>query len=185
MASNINSVSIDENFPVAGRDNDSQGFRDNFSVIKNSFASAKSEIEDLQFNSARKDGANNFNNNNIVNANFIDCSEELVDGASVNATTTINYQDGPYHIYQLTSNVLFNLTGFPDTGKVGRMRVHLTSDDTNRIATFAVSGGGTLKSDASVPGTITVDSANDPLIFEFWTYNNGDTVFMTYLGQFT
>ncbi len=32
MASNITTTNLDENFPVAGRDNDSQGFRDNFSI---------------------------------------------------------------------------------------------------------------------------------------------------------
>ena len=35
MASNINYVNVDETFPVAGQDNDSQGFRDNFSTIRN------------------------------------------------------------------------------------------------------------------------------------------------------
>ena len=34
MASNINTNTIDENYPVAGIDNDSQGFRDNFTSIK-------------------------------------------------------------------------------------------------------------------------------------------------------
>ena len=34
MASNINSDAIDKDYPVAGQDNDSQGFRDNFNTIK-------------------------------------------------------------------------------------------------------------------------------------------------------
>jgi len=40
MASNINFSSIDETFPIAGKDNDSQGFRDNFQSIKNSLEAA-------------------------------------------------------------------------------------------------------------------------------------------------
>ena len=48
MASNINSDAIDALYPVAGQDNDSQGFRDNFSTIKNSLATAKTEITTLQ-----------------------------------------------------------------------------------------------------------------------------------------
>ena len=35
MASNINPANVDGTYPIAGQDNDSQGFRDNFSVIKN------------------------------------------------------------------------------------------------------------------------------------------------------
>ena len=45
MASNIDTTSIDATFPVAGQDNNSQGFRDNFNVSKNNFTAAKSEIE--------------------------------------------------------------------------------------------------------------------------------------------
>ena len=48
MASDIDITSIDTAYPVAGQDNDSQGFRDNFTNINNNFTEAKSEIEDLQ-----------------------------------------------------------------------------------------------------------------------------------------
>ena len=48
MASNINTSNIDTAYPVAGQDNDSQGFRDNFTNINDNFTEAKSEIEDLQ-----------------------------------------------------------------------------------------------------------------------------------------
>ena len=34
MASTIDDTSIDATFPVAGQDNNSQGFRDNFNQIK-------------------------------------------------------------------------------------------------------------------------------------------------------
>ena len=34
MASTINYLGINENFPVAGQDNDTQVFRDNFDTIK-------------------------------------------------------------------------------------------------------------------------------------------------------
>ena len=37
MASNINSTGVDATFPIAGQDNDSQGFRNNFNTIKNNF----------------------------------------------------------------------------------------------------------------------------------------------------
>jgi hypothetical protein len=48
MSSNINPNNIDREFPVAGQDNDSQGFRDNFTSIKNNFSFASAEISDLQ-----------------------------------------------------------------------------------------------------------------------------------------
>ena len=48
MASNINPNNINGNYPVAGQDNDSQGFRDNFTNISNNFSFAQTEITALQ-----------------------------------------------------------------------------------------------------------------------------------------
>ncbi len=48
MASNINTTIIDTTYPIAGQDNDSQGFRDNFFNTNQNFIEAKSEIEALQ-----------------------------------------------------------------------------------------------------------------------------------------
>jgi hypothetical protein len=45
--SNIISETIDGTYPVAGVDNDTQGFRDNFTIIKTGLATAQSEITSL------------------------------------------------------------------------------------------------------------------------------------------
>jgi len=52
MASNITSLTIDNEYPVAGVDNDSQGFRDNFTIIKDSLAAAKAELSRLKAKAA-------------------------------------------------------------------------------------------------------------------------------------
>jgi len=48
MASNINPYNVDGTYPIAGQDNSSQGFRDNFTNIKNNLIFAQNEINDLQ-----------------------------------------------------------------------------------------------------------------------------------------
>ena len=48
MTSNINPNNIDTTYPIAGQDNDSQGFRDNFTNVKTNFEYAETEIDDLQ-----------------------------------------------------------------------------------------------------------------------------------------
>ena len=45
MASLVNPSNINGNFPIAGQDNDSQGFRDNFTNIRNNFTFIKAEVE--------------------------------------------------------------------------------------------------------------------------------------------
>jgi len=54
MASDIIPGNIDGTFPIAGIDNDTQGFRTNFTNTSTNFTEAKSEIEDLQSKSILK-----------------------------------------------------------------------------------------------------------------------------------
>ena len=67
----INYLSINENFPVAGQDNDTQVFRDNSDTIKTSLRNAKDELTDILTNAAYKDEANDFELNNISNAVYM------------------------------------------------------------------------------------------------------------------
>ena len=48
MASNINTTNIDITYPIAGQDNDTQGFRNNFTNIRNNLNIAALEITNLQ-----------------------------------------------------------------------------------------------------------------------------------------
>lgn len=183
--SSIDYISIDETYPIAGRDNDSQGFRDNFSIIKNNFEAAKGEIEDLQFNVVRVDQANDFNKQNIVNANFVACSEELFDGGTVSTTTLVNWQDGSYQIFQVTGDMQFTLSGFPSSGTVGKMKIQVVADDVNRQINFGISQGGTFKKSSNVPALpLTINASTEYHVFEFWTYNGGSVIFMDYVGPF-
>jgi hypothetical protein len=50
MSSNINTNLLDITFPIAGQDNDTQGFRTNWSVIRNNLNTASAEITSLQAN---------------------------------------------------------------------------------------------------------------------------------------
>jgi len=52
MSSNINVTDLDITFPIAGQDNDTQGFRTNFTVIKNNLNTAAIEITNLEANVA-------------------------------------------------------------------------------------------------------------------------------------
>ena len=66
MASNIVPGNVDGTYPKAGQDNSSQGFRDNFTAIKNNFTEAVTEIVDLQTNKANLNAASNFTDNEVT-----------------------------------------------------------------------------------------------------------------------
>lgn len=130
MTSQIQPDAIDVEFPVAGQDNDSQGFRDNFSVIQNSLATAASEITDLQTNAARLDVDNDFNGNIIgnVQTNRLYGTVFTKSNPPV-GTVTVDYEEGELCVISLTSagNRSIRIENWP-TGKLntevyGKVRV--------------------------------------------------------------
>jgi hypothetical protein len=179
MASNINYVSIDATFPLAGRDNDSQGFRDNFNYIKNSLMEAKSEITDIQDNGVRIDQSNDFGGNestdgqNIVGANFLKCSEEYYNGDTTMSNVYVDYRNGSYQGFQLIgSNIMLTLDKFPVDGKAGKMRLHISSNGIQRSFYFASQNGSIKKSPAAlelfnktnIRCTATIDDSSDHVV---------------------
>jgi hypothetical protein len=202
MASNIISETIDGAYPVAGIDNNTQGFRDNFSIIKNNFAAAKVEIETLQENTAKLDETNNFRGSNINEANFQAVTEQFFPIGGLAPLVTgidIDFRNGHYQTVVIdTANVTLNLVGWPDivldavATRVAKFTVELrgagTSPSVPKTITWTTRGGGVgtvFKTNASFPTPFTVDnSVEDPVIVEFWSYNGGSTVYANYLGRF-
>ena len=189
MASNIDDVSINSAYPVAGQDNDSQGFRDNFGTIKSNFVASKAEIEALQDNTAKKNEANNFLGNNISNANLVDVSEELNAGGTVQASQNIDFQFGPVQTFIISGDVTLSTTGWPESGKVGKIRVILVNDGTTRTLTIGTEAGSTLKYHNDWPysspkNEISVTNDTNPIVIDFWTYNAGSTIFVKYDGTY-
>jgi hypothetical protein len=199
MASNIDEVSINSEYPIAGQDNDSQGFRDNFGIIKNNFVAAKNEIEDLQDNTAKKNEANNFLGNNITNANLVNVSEELNAGGTLSSSQDVNFTLGPVQTFTVGGDITLTTTDWPESGKVGKIRLILINDGEDRIVTIGTEAGSSLKfndrwpnkSGAGTEGdpyvfvnNLTVDSQTHPVVIDFMTYNQGSSIFVDYIGKF-
>jgi hypothetical protein len=187
MASNINTTNINESYPVAGVDNDSQGFRDNFSTIKNNFVSAKSEIEDLQDNTAKTNANNNFFGYQITGAELIGNTETLYPGGTINQGQNISFSNGHVQTFSIGADMTLTLSDWPEASKVGKMRVMLLNDGTSRTVTWAVEAGGSIVADTSWPtsdNTTPIGSQTNYTIIDFMTIDGGTTVFAEYKGQF-
>jgi paraquat-inducible protein B len=190
MPSNIISETIDGTYPVAGVDNDTQGFRDNFTIIKTGLATAQSEITLLQGNTAKLNETNDFNGTEITDANFSLNTEKYHNIGTVVSGQNISFLNGHYqsmsvNLGEEVDTINFALADWPDRDHVAKMTVQMLGNDTAKTVTFTVAGGGTIKKNATFPTTLTIDSSTNPLIIDFWTYNQGTTVYAEYRGQFT
>jgi hypothetical protein len=122
MASQINYDIIDGTYPVAGQDNSSQGFRDNFTNIKNNFESAYDEITDLQNKVILKSPLNNgtFDNNmqgNIItNAKTQGFRDLRFNRNSVSGSVNVDFNTGSYQTLNLVGNTsITQFANFPTT----------------------------------------------------------------------
>jgi hypothetical protein len=200
MASNINSADIDALYPIAGQDNDSQGFRDNFSTIKNSLSTAATEITALQNKTAgvaasaiQESGSvvgGDWNGYYIQDANFRANVEEVYVIGNVSSNQNINWTNGHYQTVQAGNDITLTLTDWPASGKMGKMRLAITSDGSSRAVTIGATGmkndgasGWTSTNSTSV--TVTATSTTNPQILEFWTTDAGLVVYAHYIGNFS
>ena len=191
--SNINFAAINENFPVAGQDNDTQVFRDNFDTIKTNFSAAKSEIQDLMDNAARTDSDSDFHYNILGSVTLNDAYLRKKDygAAIVAATQDISFKQAMYHVVKFGANVSLSFSEFPTgavdatgLGQVGKATLELYGDGTARTITITTSGGTVLKKSPGFPPSITVTSSTDPVIIEVWQHS-ATVIFLNYLGLYS
>jgi hypothetical protein len=199
---------INENFPVAGEDNDTQVFRDNFDSIKNNFRLAREELTDLLENTARKDETNNFADSTIENAVLLNTKIAKFDAGTFGTsleTYNVDYENGGYQIIRLEGrptplNVTFE--NFPQNNDqtippfgVGKVTLEIWGDGSNITLNLLGGGNGTefrkkgfpvAGTSNSVPVSLTADnewSSGGPIIIEIWRHS-GNFIFMHYLGTF-
>lgn len=185
MASNINVNGIDENYPIAGQDNDSQGFRDNFNVIKNNLASAYTEITDLQNNTAKLNTLNDFNGEIIQNVSLQQTTEEVYSIGNQQGVVEISWLNGNCQTFTAVGDGTFNLKDWPTSGVLGKIRVIVNGPSsviTHNITFVPI--GGTFKDNGNFSPAFTVGQ-NETKIFDFWTINQGLIVYADYLGNYT
>lgn len=161
--SNINPNNIDGTYPVAGQDNDSQGFRDNFTNIKNNFTFAKGELEDLASKAILKSALvggvlnNDMAGSIIKNAGIQGFREPRIDHQSLAGDYTLNFADSHYHKFTTTGNVLLTVTGWPPSGSYSKFRIEMDIADPAHTVSFVVPSGGQIRA-AGVQGFSNTDN---------------------------
>lgn len=191
MTSNINPNNIDGAYPVAGQDNNSQGFRDNFTNTGTNFQFAANEITDLQAKAVLKAALTGTALNNdmggsiLSNAQLQDMSATVVPLGTVSGTTTINYALGS--VQTLTTNGAISLafSNFPAAGASASVTVQVTV--ANVIHTVIVPGAVSVNARGiqglnTTTGVISFASTG-VYSFTFSTNNGGTTISMVEVNK--
>ena len=187
MASNINPNNIDGAYPVAGQDNNSQGFRDNFTNTVTNFQFAADEITDLQNKAVLKAALvgttlnNDMGGSILSNAQLKAICETVVTLGTVSGTTTINYALGSYQTLTTNGAVTLAFTNFPAAGAAASVTIQVTVASTNHTlvlpASATVNSQGTQGLNTST-GVINF-AATGVYSFTFVTSNGGTTITVT------
>ena len=183
MASSITTTGIDTAYPVAGQDNDSQGFRDNFTNIKTALDTAKTEISDLESKAILKSALTGDTLSNdgggavLEDFELRDMSLTRIAKGTVSGTQTFDFSAGAYQTLTTSGSVTFAFSNFPASGKLGSLRVQITV--ANVAHTMTLPGSVSIGEDDLIgsdgANVITFDRTGT-YVFEFVTDDNGTTI---------
>jgi hypothetical protein len=178
MSSNINTNLIDATFPLAGQDNSSEGFHNNYTAIKNALNTAASEITDLQITAVLKNADNDLGGFKLSNAVMKNTLKESVSPA----TLVIDYESGSYQKFIATSNTATTTTittpsNWPAVGVHASILVEVASTASTNINFVAPL---TLRKEDSLtlPHSVTTGTT----VWELWTTDQGSNVYLRKVG---
>ncbi len=189
MTSAINPNDIDGTYPIAGQDNNSQGFRDNFTNTKTNFQYAANEITDLQTNVVLKAALtgtvldNDMGGSPLSNANISDFSAVAAILGTLTGSVTINYVAGHYQTVTTSGSISLAFTNFPVAGSFGVVRVQVTVTNTAYTVTLpAAVSVGTSNLQGYSSSVITFNRVGT-YTYDFTTSDGGTTISVFDLSQ--
>jgi hypothetical protein len=187
MTSAINPNNIDGTYPVAGQDNNSQGFRDNFTNTKTNFQYAADEISDLQSKVVLKQALTGTTLDNdmlgsvLANATLADMAYTRLALGSVSGSQTINYAAAMFQTLTTTGSVSLGFSNFPAAGSAGVLNLQVTISNTAHTLTLpaAVSVNNQGIQGLNTSTNVITFAAVGVYTFEFMTSDGGSTITVT------
>jgi hypothetical protein len=193
MSSNINPNNIDGTYPIAGQDNNSQGFRDNFTNTKLNFTYAATEITALQDNAILKGPLtaggtvdNNMGGTLIYDAVIQDFSATRVNLGTISGTCTVNYASGHYQTVVINSGITVAFTNFPPSSQ-GFLILAVSATAGNTMTLPAAVGTGdsaaSIRGIQGISGQVITFKETGTYEFQFHTYDGGSTIYLSELSR--
>jgi hypothetical protein len=182
MTSAINPNNIDGTYPVAGQDNNSQGFRDNFTNTKTNFEYAAEEITELQNKAVLKSALTGTVLNNdmlgsvLSNAQLQDMSETRVALGTLSGSITVNYALGSVQTVTTAGAISLVFSNFPAAGAAGQVQVQITVSSVAHTVTLPAAVSVNASRIQGISSNVITFAAVGTYSFNFITSNGGTTV---------
>lgn len=186
MASSINTANIDGAYPVAGQDNSSQGFRDNFTNIKTNFGYAKSELEDLQTKAVLKSGLtgvaldNDMGGNLLSNVELSQVAMAKYAAGVLTGSVSINIANGYYQTLTTSGSITLAFTNFPATGKHAEVALSITVASVAHTVTLPAACTVGLNTVPGILSNVITFPAVGTYLLKFTTDDSGTTIAVEY-----
>lgn len=141
--SNINTNSLNVNYPVPGVNNNSQGFRDNFAAIKTNLDIASSEVSDIQNKAVFKSAlANTTINNDMGNTLISNAATRGFRATTYNlgnalaGTVLIDVSLGTVQYGTVSENITLEFGNWAPTGTQSNVELQFSFSNTAASVTF-------------------------------------------------
>jgi len=175
---------VNQNFPVRGQDNDSQGFRNNWKNLVGAVASVNAQADYLSINALDvTNTTSTFYGNTLANVNLQNESTELWDNGILSGDITIDYSLGSYQKISLDAG-FHNITviNWPGAGKSGSLKLSInpTTDTPTSVNFVNTEALGPTKNPYILIGTNNLFELNS----EFPLLAAGNNVLVRYLNEF-
>lgn len=185
MTSQINPNNIDGAYPVAGQDNNSQGFRDNFTNTKVNFQYAADEIDDLQSKGIFKSALtgtvldNNMDNNTIYAVNLNDTSTTRTQITATSGSIAVDRSTGQYQTITTTGSISLSFTGWAAAGYYSSVTLRITINNPSYTVTLPAGVSVNAVGIQGYASNVITFAATGVYEFEFGSSDGGTTITVT------
>jgi hypothetical protein len=196
--STINTNGLDVNYPIPGINNNSQGFRNNFTNIKQNLDIASAEITDLETSVVVKNAIgtaaidNNMANVLIANASTLGFRSTMYNlGGSISGGILVDLGIADVHYGTLGGNVLFSFGNWAPTGTLSKVTLMISTGNVaanyymqfpSEVIFSSDDYGTTLLNNFANVGnlaTLTFPHNCTQLVFDCYSTDCGNSIYIT------
>lgn len=196
--STINTNGLDVNYPIPGINNNSQGFRNNFTNIKQNLDIASAEITDLETSVVVKNAIgtaaidNNMANVLIANASTLGFRSTMYNlGGSISGGILVDLGIADVHYGTLGGNVLFSFGNWAPTGTLSKVTLMISTSNVaanyymqfpSEVIFSSDDYGTTLLNNFANVGnlaTLTFPHNCTQLVFDCYSVDCGNAIYIT------